>query len=340
MSLPGLLSITLLAASPPPTAPPQVTLVTPAWSSTSELRLADSPLARLEHLPGAAVRGAMSPGTGFYYAVADTRPSRDPSFAASLFVLTADHPTRRLCDDVVHASRPLTAPDGRVFVVRGAAGPEQLPDPRLDFLRVDEVDRDTGVARTLHSFTGQFLHLVGWHTDRLIAYRIDADSADLVAIDAAAPHAVDPLADIPPFARDFSIDGDLLVYHDRDEHDPHTWHIEQLDLRTGVQTTRGLDIAMNAQPFAAGGSIFAVHRDTLARISAGPPLAGPCAHDRDCTDVLRRASPDARWLAGLHVRAGALPRPFVLDNTTGAATLLPPPTGWVDLLGFATETRR
>jgi len=336
MSLLGLLSLSLLAAPTAPAtgaAPPLVTLVTPAWSETSELRVADRPVARFTHLAGAAVRGAMSPGTDQFLAIADTSPRRDPSFAASLFLLTQGVPARRLCDDVVHASRPLVAPDGRVFVVRGAAGPDLLPDPRLDFLRIDEIDRETGVARTIHQHTGQFLHLAGWHGDTVLAYRIAADSADLVAIDPAPPHAVHPLADIPPFARDFSVDRDVLVFHDRDEDDPHTWHIEQLDLRTGSLTTRAHAVDMRAQPFAAADEIYAHGPAGLTRLH-GPPLAAPCAGATPCIDILRLASRDHRWLAGLHVRPGALPRPFILDAVTGTSTLTPAANAHVDLVGF------
>lgn len=331
MSLFGLLLLTQLAASP--SAPPLVTLVTPAWSDASELRISDRPVARFTHLPGAAVRGALVPGTDQAVAIADTTPRRDPSFAASLFLLSTAEPARRLCDDVVHASRPLTSPDGRIFVVRGVAGPDPFQGPRLDFLRLDDVDPATGVTRTLHTFTGQLLHLAGWHDGAVLAYRISADGADLVAIDAAPPHAVHPLADIPPFARDFSVDGDLLTFHDRDDDDPHTWHIQQLDLRSAALTTRAAAVDMRAQPFAAAGTVFAATTGGPLHRLDGRPLATPCT-GADCVDLLRVATRDARWLAGLHVVRGALPRPFLLDSATGAATLLAPTAAWVDLLGF------
>lgn len=334
MSLPGLLLLAQLASTPStPSAPPLITLVTPPWSETSELRISDRTVARFTHLPGAAVRGALLPNTELALAIADTSPRRDPSFAASLFLLAPDLPARRLCDDAVHASRPLAAPDGRIFLVRGVAGPDIFPDSRLDFLRIDEVDPATGVATTLHSFTGQFLHLAGWHADTLLAYRISADSADLVAIDTTAPHAVHPLADIPPFARDFSLDGDLLTFHDRDDDDPHTWHIEQLDLRTAALTTRAAAVDMRAGPFAAAGTIFAATTGGPLHRLDGRPLAAPCT-TADCVDVVRVAARGARWLAGLHVARGALPRPFLLDSATGSSTLLPAPAGHVDLLGF------
>jgi hypothetical protein len=336
----ALLSAATLAGPAAPTAPPLVTLVTPPWSATSELRLGDRAVARVDHLPGAAVRGAMVPGTGQYLAVADTRPARDLSYAASLFVLAADVPARRLCDDVVHASRPLVAPDGRAFVVRGVPGPAPAgPALRTDFIRIDQIDLATGVARTVHAFTGQFLHLAGWHADRLLVYRVDADGADLVAIDAAPPHAVHPLADVPPFARDFSVDPQAarLVFHDRDDDDPDTWHIEQVDLTTDTPRRLADHVDPRAQPFAAAGSVWHTTADGALHTLTNPRLTGPCTatETAGCQDVLRRASPDGRWLAGLHVRPGALPRPFVLDTRTGEATLPPAPTAWVDLLGFA-----
>jgi hypothetical protein len=66
----------------------------------------------------------------------------------------------------------------------------------------------------------------------------------------------------------------------------------------------------------------------------GRPLAAPCKA-APCIDVIRHATPDGRWLAGLHDRPGALPRPFTLDAATGQTTLADAPSAWVDLLGFA-----
>lgn len=335
MSLLGLLSLSLLTGPAAPSAPQLVTLVTPAWSGTSELRRGDHTLARFDHLPGAAVRGAQLPHTDLAVAIADTSPRRDLSYAASLFLLTPDHPPRRLCDDVVHASRPLVAPDGRIYVIRGAAGPDTTDaTPRLDSLTLDEIDPATGVPRTLHHHTGQFLHLAGWHADTVILYRIDAATADLVAVDTTPPFTVHPLADIPPYARDFSVDRDTLTFHDRDDIDPHTWHLEQLDLLTATTRTLAADIDPRAQPFAAAGTVFAALTGDMLHRLDGRPLAAPCKA-APCIDVIRHATPDGRWLAGLHVRPGALPRPFTLDAATGQTTLADAPSAWVDLLGFA-----
>ena len=339
-------------------APQVLALVTAPWATHSELvRLGEvdgdgAALGRIEHGAGAAVRGAVLPGGGVV-AVADTVARRDLSFAASLFVLADGRPARRLCDEVVYASRPLVSPDGRVFVVRGAAGSESAGSQlRDDFLRIDEVDLQTGVARTQHRFTGQLLHLAGWHDGALLVYRVDGDAADIVAIDvgevgvAGAVRTV--LEDLPPFARDFSVDGGELVFLGRDEADPRRWQVLRLDLGAGTLRSLLATDSVRVGPFASGGAVHvAGAAGPLARVSGrGAAPASPCTGvvspddlPGTCADVLRLASADVRWGAGLHHRPGALPRPFVFDASSGRATLLPVVNGWVELLGFAAEVR-
>ncbi len=342
-------------------APQVLALVTAPWATHSELvRLGevDGARGRIDHSAGAAVRGAVLPGGGVV-AVADTVARRDLSFAASLFVLADGRPARRLCDEVVYASRPLVSPDGRVFVVRGAAGSEgegsQLRD---DFLRIDEVDLQTGVARTQHRFTGQLLHLAGWHDGALLVYRVDGDAADIVAISpgpgdspgvspGASPDGVRTvLGDLPPFARDFSVDGGALVFLGRDETDPRRWHVLRLDLATGALRSLLATDSVRVGPLASAGAVHvAGAAGPLARVGGrGAAPTSPCGEvvgagdlPGSCADVLRLASADGRWGAGLHHRPGALPRPFVLDASSGRATLLPVVNGWVELLGFAAE---
>lgn len=350
------LTMTLaLAAGGEAGAPPAVlALVTAPWATHSELvQLGEvSARGRFEHTAGAAVRGAVVPGGGVV-AVADTSPRRDLSFAASLFVLADGHAARRLCDEVVHASRPFVSPEGRVFVVRGAAGQESDGSRlRDDFLRVDEIDLQTGVARTQHRFTGQLLHFAGWYDGALLVYRVDGDSVDIVAVDPRGGSVRTVLADLPPFARDFSVDATRgeLVFLNRDEADPLRWHVLGLDLRGGSLRSLGETDSVRVGPFASGGAVHvAGPTGALARIGGrGPDPHSPCAElgspddpsgrsAASCGDVLRLASADGRWTAGLHHRPGALPRPFVLEAASGRATLLPAAGGWVELLGFAAE---
>lgn len=346
------MTIALASGEIADTPPPVLALVTAPWATHSELvQLGGAGVrGRFEHVAGAAVRGAVMPGARVV-AVADTLPRRDLSFAASLFVLEPGRAARRLCDEVVHASRPIVGPDGRVFVVRGAAGTESDGSRlRDDFLRVDEIDVETGVARTLHRFTGQLLHLAGWHDGALLVYRVAGDTGDLVAIDGAAPVSSvrTLLGDIPPFARDFSVDGVTgdLVFLDRDEADPRSWHVLRLELATGKLRSLIETDSVRVGPFASPGAVhYASAAGPLERVGGrGPAPQSPCAEvvtpgsaPGGCADVLRLASADARWTAGLHHRPGALPRPFVLDVSTGRASLLPVVNGWVELLGFAAE---
>ncbi len=324
-------------------APAVLALVTAPWATSSELvRLGETEArGRFEHVAGAAVRGAIVPGAGVV-AIADTAPRRDLSFAASLFMLEPGRAARRLCDEVVHASRPLVAPDGRVFVVRGAAGPEGDPSQlRADFLRVDEIDVETGVARTQHAFTGQLLHLAGWYDGALLIYRIDGDSADIVALDPDGGAVRTVLADLLPFARDFSVDADALVFLDRDETDPRRWHVLELDLAGGGVRSLAETDSVRVGPFAGAGAVFvASAAGPLARLRGrGPQPHSPCREvtASGCADVLRWTGADGRWSIGMHHRPGVLPRPFVLDAASGRTSLTSAPVGWIEPLGFAAE---
>src|SRR5258707_1250375 len=78
-------------------------------------------VARVEHLPEASLRGALGPG-GLVLVAADRAPGRDRSFSSSLMRVEAGKPVVELCDRLMHASRPLVTPAGRVFVERGQKG--------------------------------------------------------------------------------------------------------------------------------------------------------------------------------------------------------------------------
>ena len=300
---------------------------------------AAAPVATFTHLEGAAVRGAVVPGTDTVMAAADTTPGRDLSFAASLFRVAPHRPPELLCDRVVHASRPLVTTAGRVFVSRGVAGPP-LPDAyRIDALTVDEVDPATGAARAVHAFHGHLVFLAGAFGHELVLYRVGPAGADLTAVDPDSG-AARPIALLLPFARDFSIDAGAgaLVFQERDERDARAWTIDRIDLTTGARTHLHTGASMSLAPFAWPGGGVAYNpegRAGLTLLGGARPLAeAPLGAGVDGVEAV---SADGAWIAARHTVAGKLPVPFAVDTMTGAAAALAAPTGTrLEIAGFVT----
>ena len=299
-----------------------------------------APVATFTHLPGATVRAAVLPGTTTLVATADTAETRDLSYNASLFRVAPHTPPERLCDGVVHASRPLVTADGRVFVSRGTAGPEpasaKLADMRVDALSIEEVDPSTGMLRTVHTASGYMAFLAGSYGREILVYRVYPGGADVrgVDVDTGAERAIVP--DLPPFARDFSVDvtTGTLVYQGRHETDPHVWVIESVDLVTLAHDRLLASASMNMVPHALPGGAVAYNPDGLGGLTilggtaGGGPLGGGA-------DWVLAASETGQWLSGLHTVQGRLPAPFVLDTASGkAAFLRAPPGARVAVAGF------
>lgn len=290
------------------------------------------PLATFTHLPGAVVRGAVLPGTEAVVATADTADTRDLSFDASLFRLAPHTPPERLCEGVVHASRPLVTAGGRVFVSRGTAGPVQDGPPlhtRVDALSIDEVDPWTGSLRTVHTMSGHLAFLAGAHGNEVIVYRVSPDGADIAGVDADTGDVRVIVPALPPFARDFSVDADsgALVFRGRHESDPRTWTIERVDLASGATTRLHESPDMNLVPRAWPGGAVAYNPETrtgLAILGGGPAARGLPAGGVDWVISISEAG---RWAAGLHTVQGALPLPFALDVAAGRGVPLRAPAG-------------
>jgi hypothetical protein len=339
------ISPALAAPSPASSGPAVALLVTrPAASHTSLYlqrpgdRDVGAPLATFSHLEGAAVRGAVVPGTDVVLAAADTAPTRDPSFAASLFRVAPHRPPEILCDRVVHSSRPLVTAAGRVFVSRGAPGPEVEGQMRVDALTIDEIDPATGAARPVHAASGYLLFLAGAHAHELLLYRVLPGGADLVAVDPDTGAARVVLAPMLPFARDFSIDAarGAIVFQQRDEHDSRTWTVERVDLASGARERlfAGPSTSLAPHVFPGGGIALSSNgRDGLALLGAARALSPLGAG----VDVIQAVSPDGTWVAGAHTVAGRLPVAFAIDARAGAGSALPaPPDARVTVAGFVT----
>ncbi len=310
---PGALHTSLYVASPGDTAP-------------------SAPLATFTHLAGATVRAAVLPGTTTLVATADTAETRDLSFNASLFRVAPHSPPEQLCDGVVHASRPLVTADGRVFVSRGAPGPDptsaKLADMRVDTLTIDEVDPSTGMLRTVHTASGYLAFLAGSYGREVLVYRVFPGGADIVGVDMDTSVERILVPSLPPFARDFSVDRatGTLVYQGRHETDSHTWTLDRVDLVT-LDHERLLESpSMNMVPFALTGGVLVYNPlgrgglTVLGGTSVGRPLG-------DGVDWVLATSEGGQFLAGLHTVQGQLPAPFLVDTESGQAALLRAPEG-------------
>jgi hypothetical protein len=305
---------------------------------------APTPVARFDHEDGAAVKGAILPGTSVVLAVADTAATRDLSFASSLFRVEPHRPAERLCDGVVHASRPLVTAAGRVFVSRGVAGSEPAAaknEGREDALTIDEIDPATGGARPVHSFAGYLAFLAGEHGREILIYRVGAGGADLIGVDPDTGTTRVIAPSMLPFARDFSVDParGAVVFQERDERDSRTWVIDRMDLATGARTRLAASSSMSLAPsvWPGGGVAYAPDsRGGLTLIGREmKPIHAPAG---DGVDQVQALSRDGAWVAALHTRPGELPVAFAIEAASGRTLALPNAAGArVAIAGFVAE---
>jgi hypothetical protein len=230
------------------TPPERAVLATPrdpfATLSVVRLEASGTVLAEIPHAPGAVIRGDVlrSAKARAFVLAADEAGAVDRDWGSALWRVDASG-VRRIARGLYHASRPLASVDGRVYVERGAAGAwptREEPHPGLlsrDAITNDAIDPDTGDARTVHAYRGYTAHLAGELGGEIVLYRVSFEGADLVAVERATGGARF-VAQIPPFARDFSIDARRggLVMAERDDGDPHLWAVETVDLASGART--------------------------------------------------------------------------------------------------------
>jgi len=298
-----------------------------------------APVATFGHLADAVVRAAVLPGSDVVLATADTTPGRDASFNASLFRLTPHAPPVTLVDRVVHASRPLVTRAARIFISRGAAGPEVDGQMRIDALSIEEVNGSTGQTRVVHAADGYLLFLVGAAGREIVLYRVLPKGADLVAVDPDSGALRPILKSMPPFARDFSIDaaGQRVVFQNRHESDAQTWVIEEVDLASGHKNRLFSSPSMALAPalLPKGSLLYNPPGRGLSTLDAEMRVSSPLGAG---VDVVAASTADERWIAALHTQPSALSVPFVLETTSGAAAVLPAPSGVrVEIAGITTE---
>jgi hypothetical protein len=188
----------------------------------------------------------------------------------------------------------------------------------------------------VHAISGQLAFLAGAYGGEILVYRVSPAGADLVAIDPDT-RGVRPLAELPPYARDFSVsDAGELVFQERHETDASAWVIDRLDLTTGQRTRLITSPSHGLAPHAwpGGGLAYTPDRRTgMALMGAAASLRGPLGPG---VDVVQAVSPGGSWVAVLHTSPSALAIPFVVHAATGQIAAIPaPPGARVAIAGFA-----
>jgi hypothetical protein len=284
-----------------------------------------TPVATFPHREGAVVRGAVIPGTASVLATADTLETRDASFNASLFRIDPHAGSTLLCDRVVHGSRPLVTPAGRVFVARGVAGPDLGSAMRVDDLTIDEIDAATGTTRTIHAYAGYLTFIAGEIGGKLLIYRVGPDGADLIRVDpdTSVVHVVLPA--LLPFARDFSVAPaqGSAVFQERDEQNSRLWVVDRVDLKSGARTRLATGSNPTLSPYVLADGRVLYNPDAQGLTILG--TAGTLAPLGPGVDVVQ--AEQGGFIAALHTAPGQLPSAFALDVTSGVATRIATPSG-------------
>lgn len=297
--------------------------------------------ATLSHPPYAVLKGRMLPGTRVAMVVADTwSRERDGTFGAALYRVEAGRAPVVLASQVVHATRPLVTAEGRLFIERGDYGTEPTAEQahagelRTDKLRVDEINPVTGEARTVLRFDGYTTHLAGFFGGELILYRVSFLHADLVAVNADSGAVRVLVPELPPFARDFSVDARhaRLVFTEAQ-----AGEVIALELHSGERTVLATD--PTNPPFAP----FAWPDGRVAWNDAGHFFVGGNEVDafEGGTSLVRAVSKDGRWIAIDRTHPSELPDLFVVSAELGVVMRFPIPQGIrADVIGLVSEAKR
>lgn len=322
----------------------------PSSSATS------TPLGTIALPREGVARGDVVPGARAVVVVADgTAPrgprARETDFAAVLYGADEAHGVTRLADGIVHASRPLASLDGAIYVERGVAGVDVSTGDgragrlRVDNLSVDAVDRASASIRAVYTWSGYALHIAGELDGELVVYRVGPGVAEIVAIDRATARSR-VVAAVPPFARDFTLDGQArsLVMSNLDAHDATLWVVERVDLATGLRTRVMATRDEAAVPFALEGTGLAWATRSGGRGSTLPRGARLFAPAQTMElESLRAMANDGVWAMTAHEAADgseSLSAVHVATGTTVAIGKYGEARERLEALGFVGGTRR
>jgi hypothetical protein len=226
--------------------------------------------------PRGSVRGVVD-GAGTVFVVAN---EEDRDFGASLYKVDGGRVVK-LTDGALRGSRPLVV-NGAVYTELGTEGPVRSRPPanslaeasretagplpqgatrdgevRVDDLQVAAFDA-SGAKSVVYAGRAFALHLTG--TDAygdLLIYDVRPDGAAIVTVDRQG--RVLRRDSVEPFARDFTRDGERLVFANHapatpDQETP--WTVEALDVVHHTQTVLHEERAFQPAPFAFRGTTW------------------------------------------------------------------------------------
>jgi hypothetical protein len=263
-----------------------------AYSTSTEVRAVriesgatrETSVAHIDHIAGAVARGDATTFLSTAYLAIDTAPG---DFGATLYRI-AQGQTTALGDGLVHASRPLVLPDGSAVFETGAAGdaPAESDEMRIDALAIEHVDAASEKREVLYRSTGYALHLAGSVGRDIVLYRVNPDGADIATLSLDS-HQLRVVARIAPYARDFSIAGDNLVYSNRDASDASIWQVTELNLHRGQEVALLRTSGEAVAPYATlqGGIAYSgIHRAGLNWLRGDQKLTAPLGDGFDAVE--------------------------------------------------------
>lgn len=280
-----------------------------------------APVARLAHRHGAAVRGAITGDAAnpVLLAVADLAPGSDRSFGSALLRIEPGRAQATLAEGVVYASRPVLASPREVLISTGSPGVVTDGAGRVDALRVDVIDPDSGATRTILAEQGLLLYVAGVLGREALIYRVGPARGDLCAVDLDSG-ALRELGELPPLARDFSLDADRreLAFVARSDE---AWHALTLDLDRGDRAVLGAGPSMLLLPQRIAGELTLVEAGSTRWLDHDRPPALPAPGALHVAATVRGVS------AGLVVQPGKIGVPIVFDGALSEPRRLPAPSG-------------
>lgn len=302
------------------------------WQPVAATSLVE-PFTQLEVQPDETFRAVVLPGTRRVAIVRVTGLARDPSFVATLSIVSPGQPERVLATDVVRASKPVLL-GSRLFVERGAPGPE-LADGRyrVDALTVSEVDPLSGRLRTVYEAKGFWTHLAGAIGRELIVYVAGPQGAKLEAVQVDTLAVRTLIATMPAMAHDFVVDAEhQRVLFTIAEPGVERWFIDQVDVSSGRRTrlAEGDQVALLptvlpsglAWSTGEGRGLSWLGRDGVALAAHGPGF-----------ERVRFVTQELVFTR--HEAPGAAPQVFVTRLRDGAAVPVVFPPGIVDVAGVS-----
>ncbi len=333
----SLVSLVLLTATPLEVAVLSKSLdgntLEARWLS-SAATVTPEPFAHLDAAVDETFHGVVLPGTRSIAVVRVPGLYRDPSFAATLELITPGAPTRRLATGLVRASKPhLVA--GRLFVERGTAGIDRGDGTlRVDALEIDEVDVTSGRLRPVHQASGSWTHLAGAIGRELIVYEAGPSGARVIAVHVDSLAVRPIVASLPPLAHDFWVDAkSQSILFTIAEPGVERWFVDRVEVASGKRQrlTESDSVALLPAVVSAGVVVSRGPGAGLRWASSDQPALPSHGQGYERVRFVNDTVTIVR-----HETPGALPFLYAVRSKDGKPIELPWPTNAVvELAGVA-----